>query len=552
MSSVLEVRAELARQVDEIGMKNLVKAYQDVRVADYGTSQAAKRSLFKFSRRPEDYNLFTLLDDNEDDKADDDDDNDDKMDAKDGDDDGDDDDNSTSPHNNYDQQYNDEDYTNLNAEYEDDYDDEDDSFDDDGNLRLETRMGGATVKSQVKWIRNELGNGVFVGKVPKAKNVGSLGGEAAIMSSRLRSREDPDNGIDLGVGFAGFVVRLVADGGKYEAFIRTGLYETDGIEYVCEFSTDTKLPSAENRSRNRFKTVRLPFEKFKPVKRKRMGSGKSDKDNDADMSISTAPSFTGGDVRNLGFRFRAAANMMNDTPQRRNESFDAARRLLLRTDDRGNEGDVYESFYMALSYIKLYRIQPEPEFVYLSDARIPPVIRNGMVRHNQRRLLLPEDIAAEEDEESMPSLSSPSSTAATMLLDETELQALIKLERSPEETYYKYRGEQILKNSGLSYTIIRVAGFNELATSEASTIDLRASSDSPSDGDGESKNGGLVPVSRAEVAQVCVSALLDPAALNKSVYMTKKRRRNRSSTRPVWDDEDISAKFEAIPSDAAS
>ena len=123
----------------------------------------------------------------------------------------------------------------------------------------------------------------------------------------------------------------------------------------------------------------------------------------------------------------------------------------------------------------------------------------------------------------------------TTLLNEKELQQKSRLERSPEETYFKYRGEEILTKSGLSYTIIRVAGFNELSTSEASTIDLVKSN----------TDADIVPVSRAEVAQVCVSALLDPSALNKSVYMTKKKVVGKN----VLDEEDISAKFDAIPSD---
>ena len=225
---------------------------------------------------------------------------------------------------------------------------------------------------------------------------------------------------------------------------------------------------------------------------------------------------------------------------------------------------MYVPFYLALSYIKVYRTQPEPEFIYLSDARIPPILKRGMVRHDQRRLLLPHDVHDDrEDEVAATTTMMTTMTTATTLLDESELQELVKLERSPEETYYKYRGEEILKKSGLSYTIIRVPGFNELATSEASTIDLRASNevgdrDSHSEdedddnGDGKGRNSdiGLVPVSRAEVAQVCVSALLDPSALNKSVYITKKK--NQIGRRPVWDEEDISAKFAAIPSDPVS
>lgn len=55
-------------------------------------------------------------------------------------------------------------------------------------------------------------------------------------------------------------------------------------------------------------------------------------------------------------------------------------------------------------------------------------------------------------------------------------------------------------------------------------------------------NHQMSPVSRAEVAQVCIGALLDPNALNKSVYISKKR-----ST--AIDDEDMSKKFAAVTSD---
>ncbi|KAI2509072.1 NmrA-like family [Fragilaria crotonensis] len=62
MSSLLELRAKLAEQVDCIGMQNLVRAYQNVRFADYGALQTAKRSLFKFGSRNEDFHLFAIED----------------------------------------------------------------------------------------------------------------------------------------------------------------------------------------------------------------------------------------------------------------------------------------------------------------------------------------------------------------------------------------------------------------------------------------------------------------------------------------------------------
>jgi hypothetical protein len=118
------------------------------------------------------------------------------------------------------------------------------------------------------------------------------------------------------------------------------------------------------------------------------------------------------------------------------------------------------------------------------------------------------------------------------LLDESTLQLTKdRMARSPEETYFKYRGEEIVKGSGLSYTIVRVAGYNEDPSGEAATIVL------------QSHDGGVTAVSRSDVAQVCVAALLDPNALNKSLYMSKRAGGTTAS------DEDVSAKFAALPRD---
>ena len=523
LASVLEVRSELAEQVDCVGMKNLVSAYQNVRHTDYGTSQAAKRSLFKFNKNSGDFDLFAL-DDGDDDEDEEDDEEEDTVDEK-----YDYEDNSS-----YEEEtYNDDSYgTNYNYDdngeydedkYEDVYGNYDEEMENYG-LELESRKSKDTnvVKAQVKWLKNKFNRGVFVGRVPKAdasNPVANPGGEASIIVSRLRSREEPEMGIDMS-GFAGFILRLVSDGNNYEAFVRTELYETDGIEYVYEFSTESKATSPDNYSNKRFKTVRLAFENFKPIQRRKLSKQDEDDNND----VTTVPPFDGSDVRYLGFRFRSSSNVAEQS-----EMQEKLARFSKRNKDQ-KEG--YQRFYMALTYIKVYRAQPEPEFIYLSDARIPPVIRDGMVHHERKMLITNDDLDQEQQSESGKENSS--SDAAT-LLDEKDLQRKSMLERSPEETYFKYRGEEILIKSGLSYTIIRVAGFNELSGSEASTIDLVQSN-------AETK---IVPVSRAEVAQVCVSALLDPSALNKCVYMTKKSVAGKN----VLDEEDISAKFEGIPTD---
>jgi len=424
-SDLVEVRANLAEQVDRVGMQNLVRAYQNVRHADYGTSQAAKRSLFKFQDREEDFGLFSIDNDDSDELP-------------------------------IEESFNENMY-----DLENDID--------------ETYIKRTASKAQISWKKNQFDHGVFFGRVPAALSTGST--EAAVVSSRLRSRENPEKGIDLSAGFSGFVCRLCSDGKDYEAFIRTTEYHTDGVEYVCKFSTRAKTLQKKNKSRNKFVTVRLPFHNFVPVARKSAVSEER-----------MGKRFVGADVQQIGFRFCSTDNRK----QNPNE-------MIKRKKD-------WINFYLALCYIKVYRSQPEPEFVYLSDAKIPPVVSSAMVRHDLRKILLtPVD-----------SLDEGANTAT--IFDEKEAQKMLTnaKDRSGEETYFKFCGEEILKHSGLSYAIIRIAGLNESPSGEFSTVTIKQS------------NKDLTPVSRAEVADVCVSALLNPNARNTCFYMTKAKPGERS------------------------
>ena len=411
ISDTMQLRSILAEQIDAVGMQNVVQAYQNVRHADYGTSQAAKRSLFKFQDREEDFNLFTI--------------------------------------------------NNDSSSYEEK---EDKSF-------------RSSVITQVKWMKNQFKSGVFVGKVPVALN--GKGSETSIISSRLRSRDEPEQGTDLSNGFGGFVCRLCGDGKIYECFIRTSEYESEGIEYVCKFETEWKPSRDNNRSINKFITVRLPFCNFVPVLRR----GKLD--SAGQESNRQGRQFTGKDLKQIGFRFNSADNPSSDRNWK------------------------WIKFYLAISYIKVYRSQPEPEFIYLSDARIPSELKNGMVRHDIRRIkVTPNDEGA--------------------LFDEEEVKRIMQNpnNRSGEELYFKYKGEEILKKSGLSYSIIRIPELNELQSAEVSTIQLKQT------------NHDLSTVSRSEVAAVCVSALLDPNARNVSFYLSKSK-----GTRNIDIDENISKQF---------
>lgn len=327
----MENRSRGAEKVDGDGLRNLIHAYLNVRHADYGNSQTAKRVLFKFRATSADFDIFSI---------------------------------------------------------------DDGRVDDDADIRVGDGIGyNKQSSSQSSWTENKFNHGVFTGQVSRY-------GEAAISSRRLRSRSDPSEGLDLrSGGFGGLVCRVCSNGGVYEAFLRTEAYERLGVEYVCEFRTASKSPSLDNdnSSRDKFLTVRLDFSDF----RARMRPHAQEKTKRA-LGLSDIPPFTATDVRQIGFRYRGENNSFC-----RNAVSTAG----------------WSKFYLALDYIKLYRGQPEPEFIYLSDARIPPVVQDRMVRDDVHKLV--------------------SSSESSNILDGG------KMDRSAEETYFKYKGEEIIKQSGL-------------------------------------------------------------------------------------------------------
>ncbi|KAL7472178.1 hypothetical protein ACHAXS_012509 [Conticribra weissflogii] len=392
LQALLEERSRRAESVDNLGLRNLIHAYLNVRHADYGANSlagAAKRVLFKFQKRPEDFGLFGIDDGTLDHDGGDNN----KFDAR-----------SDSLHKN---------------EVSND------------KFKQPTKSRPSTIAatlSQCKWQQNKFGHGVFVGKVGR-------NGEAAIASARLRSRNDPMEGLDLrSGGFAGLICRICSNGGVYEAFVRTEAYERLGIEYVCEFRTASKSPSLidrvssdgeENRSKGKFVTVRLDFSDFRPRMRQFPMKAEGVENDDARrmrqaLSKSDIPSFIGRDIRQIGFRYRGENNAFS-------------------RNDASRSG--WSNFYLALDYIKLYRAQPEPEFIYLSDARIPPVIQDGMVKHDSRKIA---------------SSSSGLDSTSNVIIDEQNAKDMRSnyAFRTSEETYFKYQGEEIIKQSGLRYVIL--------------------------------------------------------------------------------------------------
>lgn len=468
LSELIEMKAKIAEQVDCIGMKNVLRAYQNVRYADYGTSQAAKRSLFKFQSREEDFGLFSIhFDDEEDDNIYEEakvsaSDNDDYSNSRD----------ERTKRIKRDNEYNDEydmmmntnnyglkqDKYDQNAYYDnDDYYNEEYNYDNYDSYGMDDAYGNSdskqtkstavkpisktsTIKTQVNWLKNKFNHGVFVGKLPSSQ-LQQGGSEASIISSRLRSRDDPERGIDLSNGFAGFVCRLCSDGKTYEAFVRTSDFESYGIEYVCKFQSSAKA-NIGNKSGNKFTTVRLPFSSFVPVARRKRGM-------DSKTIGDQFKSFNGNDVKQIGFRVCSTDNVVSKSS------------IESRIKGKKSNDNNWISFYLALSYIKLFRMQPEPEFIYLSDARLGDVDKN-MVNHQLKQVILPNKENVKND-------------GATTLFDESEAKRVItnRNDRSTQELYYKYVGEELLRNSGLTYSILRIPELNELASGEFSTLRLK-------------------------------------------------------------------------------
>ena len=580
-----EKRVKRAEQMDYLGMKNLVRAYQNVRHADYGTSQAAKRTLFKFGsgrRSIDDHALFTVLVDEDDEDVNPDD---------------------WMMDDDYDDDEEDEDEDEFASSYGDyDDDDEEDDLYRDGNS-----ISTTTTTAQVQWIRNKFDHAVFLGRLPVVKSpttatFSSSGGEssqqqqsvpgtqaeAAIMSSRLRSRDSPDEGIDLAkASFGGFILRVCSGGGTYQAFVRTGLYESMGIEYVCDFSTVSKPSSSSlqswnsdnrnmnnnNKSRNKFTTVRLPFETFRPVRRRSTSAGSAVVDTNVDNGLDDdeseeIPPFSGQDVQHIGFRYQTGSNPLpSGTGDSSLDPASKQRLLLAQSMGRNMEPQQndMQSFYLAFTYIKLYRSQPEPEFVYVSDARIPPKLPDDRVRHDLKRLLVLKDSTDGGDESS----DIMADAGAVLLDDRTTTATLQRTINTEKEAYFKYLGEDTLKKSGLAYAVVRVPTFpSEKDTETASSlreIELAADNHLDNGNSKSNKNGEMLSgdtssvVTHDQVAQVCVSALLDPNALNKSFYIRQKNQRSNDDTdnkitNTAIDDSNnaLSNQFKALPQDPVS
>lgn len=211
-------------------------------------------------------------------------------------------------------------------------------------------------------------------------------------------------------GFSGFLLRCIGDGKQYFLILRTRESVKLGIEYIAEIQSH----------KHKWDSVRIPFSFFKPYS---LTDGTLNRN---------APNLDKTDIRQIAIQYRKPAS----NPEK----------------DDGQ-------FYLGVDYLKTYRTQEQPDFVFVSCASVTP-----------------RDFS---------------------ILDEKGLRAAAK----DDVAAWKYLAENRLRQSGLTYCIVRPGEFTDQPGGNKA---LMLEQDGDVDG----------AISRADVAEICVMSLLDPRACN--------------------------------------
>eukprot|EP00611_Tribonema_gayanum_P023340 TRINITY_DN488_c3_g1_i2.p1 TRINITY_DN488_c3_g1~~TRINITY_DN488_c3_g1_i2.p1 ORF type:complete len:550 (-),score=184.32 TRINITY_DN488_c3_g1_i2:320-1969(-) len=268
---------------------------------------------------------------------------------------------------------------------------------------------------------------------PNKFDHGTLGGVGVQELGDL-SVESPKLDLNMGA-FSGLVVRLLGDGKQYRIILRTKLYETNGVQFESVVQTKP----------NKWQTHRLPFSTFEAH------VGGTNIEGAQQVRLDRR------DVKQIAVAYRRAPS------------------------DDG-------TFIVSLDFIKVYRTQLEPEFIYVSSAAVPPFEGRGVHEY-----------------------------------DDT---VLAQLQARDKKAYWSAMGENALRKSGLTYTIVRVAGFNN-APGGIQAIKMQQDQD------------GVGLISRADAAEICVSCLLDPRACNLAFYASQ----SKYAPTAISPDKDMSAEL---------
>jgi len=256
--------------------------------------------------------------------------------------------------------------------------------------------------------------------------------------------------LDLGE-YSGLIVKAIGDGKVYTAIVRTDSFERDGIEFQADFAA----------AANTFSTARLPFSSFSAYR----GGRK--------IAPADAPELERSNIVGIGLGF-----------------------FPIRNDPSKTTGE----FYLSVAHIKAYRKRDEPEMVYISDAGVQAHWRNQMTQ----AVLAPTAAATTDADEAAATGGDGSEEGE----GEAEEAAEADDQSRQRRVQIKLQGEDLLRRSGLTYFIARPGvlldgpGGGRLAFSQ-------------------SIEDATLPVSRTDVAEVVVKALLDPRACNVACSVTQ-------------------------------
>lgn len=241
--------------------------------------------------------------------------------------------------------------------------------------------------------------------------------------------------------FSGLILRCVGDGKTYTLVLRTAAGVRAGVEYAAMFETHHQ----------KWDSVRVPLSAFRA---RALPRPEPNNTTPSDDMLAAAPLT---DTIDAGAQAAAAADVLASAPALdrgdvRQIAIQYAKPSQSPEKDDGR-------FYLGVDYMKAYRTQEQPDFVLVSCASV--------------------------------------SARDWTSLDEEGLRSVARDDRAA----WKYMAEKRLRQSGLTYTIVRPGVFTDQPGGNKALM---------------LEQGGDVSgaISRADVAEICVRSLLDPRACN--------------------------------------
>jgi len=319
------------------------------------------------------------------------------------------------------------------------------------------------------WTRNSQGEALFIGQFWEPY------GQALLRSPLLKLNFKR---------FSGLVVRGYnqAQPAKYTWFLRTRDFEETRIQYEFDFECEA----------SRWHNVRMPFNAFRP--RRADGAELPE-----DLEAAALP-MDRGEVVQMG--------------------------LIVRTGDpdlKAPGGKRIAPWSLALSWVRVFRSQAEPQVIYIG--RSEEIDQRKSVMQDE----LTEEEADEQDweeaffmedadfEEEFRKMQAREAEAAARIdelvsVGPMEESSLAAIQSEDGDSTRVPRGPaQSVLDSGLAYTLVAVNKFNEHPGGRFPVSVRQASLRAPPLTD---VTGGLGGISRGDAAELVVSALMEPACVN--------------------------------------